>query len=628
MTCINKSWLLALGPFLGVVGALSHLGVADEPARLKRADSFLGVHLDFHAQSTDQNIGQNTTPEMVNTILDMIQPDYIQIDCKGHAGFSSYPTKVGNQAGSFVGDPLKVWREATAKRGVALYMHYSGVWDSKAVQDHPEWAVVGQDGSPDKQKTSVFGPYVDKLLIPQLIELANDYRVDGVWVDGECWATIIDYSDRAKQAFREKTGIEPIPTGPQDQHWFEWTAFHREAFRDYLRHYIGAVKRAAPDFQIASNWAFSDHMPEAVCCPVDFISGDYPHSNSIVAARYSSRFMSTQRTAWDLMAWSFSTPVGGSGWTQKSAVQLQREAACVLPQGGGFQAYYTQNRDGSVNLDKLKSMEETAKFCRARQAVSFKSKAVPQVALLCNTTAHYRHASQHNIGLFPWSVTWQRPMLNRLLENQYSVEVFSETNLIPVLSGYPLLVVCEWQHFEPDLKTAIVDYVRQGGRLLLVGQTIWSHFGEVLGDAKVIAESVDDLPLRRLDFGKGLVAVLERDVTAGDVPAQVVRSAVESLAPPLVVDVDGCRTVDVSVRTTQDGRLAVHLVNTSGNHESAGIIESIDPIGPLTVTIRVDEKPSQVTVVPSGRSVDFRYEAGAVQLTLDQVGIHDVVVVE
>ncbi len=447
---IRQRFLVPLALLVGTLTTLSPSATAEDPPRLKRADSFLGLHLDFHAQASDQHIGQNTTPEMVNKILDMVQPDYIQVDCKGHAGYSSYPTKVGNQAGSFVGDPLKVWREVTAKRGVALYMHYSGVWDGKAVQDHPDWGVIHPDGTSDNQKTSVFGPYVDQLLIPQLLELALDYQVDGMWVDGECWATIVNYCDKAKREFTEKAGIEQIPTGPQDAHWFEWTEFHREAFRSYLRHYLTEVKKRAPDFQIASNWAFSDHMPEPVCCPVDFISGDYPHSNSVVAARYSSRFMSTQGISWDLMAWSFAQQPGKSGWTQKSAVQLMREAACVLPQGGGFQAYFTQNRDGSLNLDKLNSMEETAKFCRARQAVSFKSKAVPQVALLCNTAAHYRRVSENNQGLFPWAVGWQRPMLNRLLENQYSVEVFAEANLMPVLSDYPMVVVCEWEYLRPS----------------------------------------------------------------------------------------------------------------------------------------------------------------------------------
>ena len=50
--------------------------------------------------------------------------------------------------------------------------------------------------------TSFFGPYADKLLIPQLRELAGDYGVDGAWVDGECWASMPDYGAAALKAFR------------------------------------------------------------------------------------------------------------------------------------------------------------------------------------------------------------------------------------------------------------------------------------------------------------------------------------------------------------------------------------------------------------------------------------------
>lgn len=609
-------------------GIFSCWARAEEPIRLKRAESFLGLHLDFHASSEDQNIGQNTTPELVHAILDMVQPDYIQVDCKGHAGFSSYPTRVGNQAGSFVGDPLRVWRDVTAKRGVGLFMHYSGVWDSKAVHDHPEWAAVDQAGNPSKDKTSVFGPYVDRLLIPQLIELANDYRVDGVWIDGECWATVLDYSDKARQDFTGATGIQQIPNGPSDANWFEWTEFHREAFRQYMRHYIAEVKKSAPEFQIASNWAFTDHMPEAKNCPVDFISGDYPHSNSIQSARYSSRFMSTQGVPWDLMAWSFSTLPGKQGWVQKSSIQLQREAACVLAQGGGFQAYYTQNRDGSLDLEKLKSMQDTAQFCRQRQAVSFRSKAIPQIALLCNTAAHYRRASQFNQGLFPWSLGWQRPMLDRLIENQYSVEVVAESNLIPVLQDYPLLVICEWDYFTEDLLAAVSNYVKQGGKLLLVGEGIADHFGEILKDAQIVADSVNNLPIQQLDLNKGKVAILKQNVSSGKVPAKTVRQAVESLQPDFLVQVDGCETVDVSIRKTQDGKLAVHLVNTSGDHTNAGIIESIDPIGPMTVTVRTGTRPKNVSLVPSEPVAHWEFDDGRVVIRVDQVQVHEILVFE
>ena len=234
--------------------------------RLRRDQSFLGVHMDFHAGATNKDIGANTTPEMVQAIIDKIHPDYIQIDCKGHPGYSSYPTEVGNPAPGVTGDPLKVWREVTARNGVALYMHYSGVWDSRALELHPEWAAIDKDGKRSENMTSVFGPYVDSLLIPQLKELAGKYGVDGAWVDGECWATSADYSEKAVRLFREQTGHD-APRSPQEPFWYEWKQFNREGFRSYLRHYISAVRSEYPDFQICSNWAFTHHMSEPVSAP-------------------------------------------------------------------------------------------------------------------------------------------------------------------------------------------------------------------------------------------------------------------------------------------------------------------------------------------------------------------------
>ena len=126
------------------------------PKRLLRADSFLGIHFDFHAGPDCKEIGKNTTPAMVENIINLVHPDYLQIDCKGHRGLSSYPTKVGNPAPGFVGDPLRVWREVTAAKGVALYMHYSGVWDSEAILRHPDWAVINADGKTNSNATSFF----------------------------------------------------------------------------------------------------------------------------------------------------------------------------------------------------------------------------------------------------------------------------------------------------------------------------------------------------------------------------------------------------------------------------------------------------------------------------------------
>lgn len=141
---------------------------AEQPRRLQRAESFLGVHFDFHAGKECTEIGRHTTQAMVEKIIHLVRPDYLQIDCKGHPGLSSYPTQVGNQAPGFVGDPLRVWREVTARHGVALYTHYSSVWDSEAIRKNPSWGAVNADGKTSDRAISLFGPYADRLLIPQL----------------------------------------------------------------------------------------------------------------------------------------------------------------------------------------------------------------------------------------------------------------------------------------------------------------------------------------------------------------------------------------------------------------------------------------------------------------------------
>jgi hypothetical protein len=81
-----------------LVCQLALVSHAADPPRMKRADAFLGIHFDFHAGDDCDRVGARTTPEMVELVIDKVQPDCIQIDCKGHRGYSSYPTKVGNPA--------------------------------------------------------------------------------------------------------------------------------------------------------------------------------------------------------------------------------------------------------------------------------------------------------------------------------------------------------------------------------------------------------------------------------------------------------------------------------------------------------------------------------------------------
>lgn len=202
--------------------------------KLRRADCFFCVHFDLHANEDITNAGETLTPEMVDTFLTKVRPDFIQIDCKGHPGISSYPTKVGYHVKGFQKDPLKLWREVTEKDKVALFMHYSGVMDAKAVKEHPEWALVKANGEKSTTKISFFSPYLDSLMIPQLKELSSVYHVDGAWIDGDCWAVEPDYGEKAIQEWRKRKGNIEIPLKQEDRYYPEYLEFTRSLFRDYL----------------------------------------------------------------------------------------------------------------------------------------------------------------------------------------------------------------------------------------------------------------------------------------------------------------------------------------------------------------------------------------------------------
>ena len=607
----------ANSPILLITVILSCLSV-NAQERLRRDQSFLGIHFDFHAGAADKNIGANTTPEMVGTILDMVHPDYIQVDCKGHPGYSSYPTEVGNPAPGLVTDPLAVWRKVTADRGVGLYMHYSGVWDARAVELNPAWAVKDPNGNPSTTITSVFGPYVDKLLIPQLKELAGKYGVDGMWVDGECWATALDYGEKAVKLFKEETGLD-APRSANEPGWLEWKQFNREAFRKYLRHYIAAVRSEYPDFQICSNWAYTHHMSEPVSAPVDFLSGDYSSTNSLNSARVAARYLAWQGVPWDLMAWSFALTDGGH--LQKPSVQLIREAAVTLSQGGGFQAYYTQNRDGSLNLDKLKSMADVAVFARARQPYCHHSVSVPQVAVLVSTY-DYQH---RNDALFPNTTGGAAGILNCLLESQYSVDLLGEASLEPDMSRFPLIVIPECETLSEVFRDDLLEYVRSGGSLLVVGKAMTDFF------SKASEVSLKGSEWFSSGLGSGRIGFIPEEIAGNyesgkgsDGIRARVNVLVNELFPEPMVEVASSPYVDVSLRTL-NGKLQVHLVNTSGDHRNAPIIENIDPVQKLEVTVRCPEKPSKIVCQPDGKELKFKYKNGKATFKIPSLEIYDIV---
>ena len=651
------------------------LSAQQQPERLRRAESFFGLHFDFHAQATDEEVGETLTEAMLDSMLQKVQPDYVQVDCKGHPGIASYPSKLSATVGSFEKDPLQLIREVTARHGVALYVHYSGVIDRYVVEKQPEWASLNAEGAPNERGgLSTYSPYVDEILIPQMKELSEVYDLDGAWIDGECWGLQPDYSEHMRKAWQaEYAGDMPKPG---DENYKAFLEFNRQGFLKYLQHYLDEVHAFDPGFQMTSNWSYSSFMPEPVNTPVDYLSGDLTPSNAVYRASFESRCLAPQGKPWDIMAWSFAwgRELGNS---TKTALQLQQEAAQVLSMGGGFQVYFKQNRDASFQPWTFSIMDEVAEFCREREAFTHQAQPVPQIALLYSN-AGYKHISPNVYS--PWSgeLNPLQGILYALLDGQHSVEILRENHLSGNMEHYPLIVVPEWEYLEPDFKDELVNYTRNGGKLLVMGAKAVKLFeneltvafdGEIkdqerqLGyeghlaglrtnfqpvKAKPGTETLGQLYTLMDDrfpdehifasvnkLGEGMIGAVYADL--GNVYQQrkttvyrdFLQGMVSRLFPEQMVEVAGSHKVHVAVNK-KDDQLLLNLVNTSGDHanEDVYVYDEIPKIGPLQLSIRTAQKPAKVTLQPENQPVDFSYENGLLRFEVPGLSVHTIAVCE
>ena len=209
------------------------------------------------------------------------------------------------------------------------------------------------------------------------IKLAEKYDIDGVWIDGDCWRARADFHPETLANFEKETGIDlggKLPATPADPYYDEYREYNRELFRRYVRHYVDVLHEKFPDLQIASNWAFSDHMPEKVTANVDFLSGDLNPSNSFNSARYAARALAQQNYPWDLMSWNFRREIGQySAVIAKHPKQIMQEAAAVISLGGAYQNYVMQYFDGSPNMTDIRNLTSLAEFVKERDSDRYRS---------------------------------------------------------------------------------------------------------------------------------------------------------------------------------------------------------------------------------------------------------------
>ena len=135
-------------------------------------------------------------------------------------------------------------------------------------------------------------------------------------------------------------------------------------------------------------------------------------------------------------------------------------------------------------------------------------------------------------------------------------------------------------------------------------------------------------------LGSGRIGFIPEEI-AGDYEAGKgsdgirarVNILVNELFPEPMIEVASSPYVDVSLRIL-NGKLQVHLVNTSGDHRNTPIFDSVEPVKDIEVAIRLPEKPSRIVCQPEGKDLKFKYKNGKATFKLPSLEIYDIIEVE
>jgi len=656
----------------------------------KRKDSFWGLHSDFHALPEYGTLGKTLSEEEIREICQLLRPDYWQIDSKGHYGWASYPSGLGNAMPTAC-DTLGIWRSATRAEDVAMFVHYSGVIDNKYCHEHPDQAVNPEaDDGNSYLSVRPNGSYADDLLIPQISEMAERYGIDGAWVDGDCWGVQVDTDPATLAAFERETGIDlkgKLPLHPEDAYYLEYREYQRELFRRYLHHYISTLHGKYPSLQITSNWMYSDHAPEKITVPVDFLSGDLNPWNCVNWARYAGRAMAQQNMPWDLMAWGMrSATIGKVDYLHKHPIQLMQEAAAVISLGGGFQVDILQHTDSAPHAEDLRKLVPLADFMKAREAFCKHGRIRHEAALLLS---HYDRMQEPGPVYGRGNVPPKLGLTALLCDIGLSLEIITEHNLNDHYQDFALLIVPEIeQALAPETVAELLAYSENGGSLLLVGTKTCRIFAEAgapftvtkvvdrdvltvkkictanepdeqryftlddkcfggvlhpieivpAGCADVVASTCYDTRGMRhpyavvMDYGKGKIAAIGGNIgthyhnESQYLHRTLMKELCKKLYTPAAELLGATGLVELTC-LEKDGKLMLQLTNMNGSHanSSCATDDQIPPALDIRLSVSCEKKPSALLLQPEGKPLAFTWQDGRVFFHVDRLDIHAVI---
>lgn len=620
--------------------------------------SLVNVHIDNHGSP----VGKGQDINELTDLLETLPVTMLQVSAQS-TGAATYPTEIGENNPDLKGyDTLAVLKEVTGRLGRKLCIYMAVDSRPALLKSHPHWAWTDADGShnartvclrPNRQQKG----FLYERFLPQIREIIAKYDPDGFWFDGDLAVALPCWCERCVAAWKEETSVEP-PRDVSARHWLRWWNWNRERFDEYRRLVAECIHEASPKAIYASNWSWF-RAPDPVPDWADCFTAD---TWTISDIQYGTmRWGAQQKVPWDIMSF---TMVGRTFQRIHSLQRSLQEGALAIAAGGNW--FVWGFGGGPVPPCYVEDSRHCAEFVHDRESALGPTVSLSQVAVLDSETSWYRGG---DCGM---GCRVDR-LARALQESHYLTDIVNELTYREHLTPYKVVIVPDFRYLAPETLSDLVDFVEEGGLLVLTGAALRPEgegddaqalsllgldrsepcggdiaqlclggqeypltgiWGVVPESAEVCARFTDGRPALTCNrLGQGTVAYLATSDLrypddgfmarvlrlAGAGPSYSVHGAPE---PPLVCSLRG-----------RSGQVILHVTDLSTRSngkmvelDSTAYTELNPALGNLEVNICLPEAPDKAYAVPTGTPVETEHVDGILTVRFGIVQTHAAVV--
>jgi len=463
---------------------------------------FRKLHLDYHLNPWIRDAAASVTLDEARRQMRLMKEagvESVEFFAYDHFGNAFYPSDVMPRHPTLRQDYFGNMRQAARENGIHAVAYVNVFGNMYLFSKHPDWYIVDQTGTKyaaaswlpvDKSQICASSPFLEQVYKPFLKELISRYRPDAIWLDGGSWLVETPcYCRFCRTKYRAFSG-EEIPDPPQRgaddaswQRWLRWVVWRRSQIYDYLTSITRYIHQLKPDILVTDNnvgrnelgipiveggrlvrWAEPKELGlDFLSCDPVPMGGDHP----VVLSR-EGRQQSTLGIPFDYANERFQ---GWGEWTIRETTDFKVECATIMANGG--RCFFADQPwpDGTLEPEVYRRLKETYDFVRSREAAYRGAETVAEIGVLLAETN----------GTLARNPEWLTPATSSgdavagahlaLVQEGFQFQIVGETGLPTALQHLKVLVVPEQVMLLQDTVDAIRNFVEQGGRLLVTGQS-------------------------------------------------------------------------------------------------------------------------------------------------------------